>query len=57
MKDFGYYVEDDIMVCVACSENPLYKGLLSVAEEEGYPDGFTCADCGTVVGYKGGTVA
>ena len=51
-KDFGYFVEDEMLICSFCASNPLYYGLLTLAEAEGYPDGFTCADCGDVV--KGG---
>ena len=49
MKEYGYYVEGDGLICLQCGDNPLYDGVLTRAEAEGYPDGFTCADCGTVV--------
>jgi RNA polymerase subunit RPABC4/transcription elongation factor Spt4 len=49
VKEFGYYVEEDVMVCPKCAENPDYVGLLSPAEIEGYPDGYSCDDCNTVV--------
>ena len=49
MKEYGYYVEGDGIICVVCADNPLYQGELTKAEAEGYPDGYTCAGCGTVV--------
>lgn len=49
MKEYGYYVEEDILVCPKCAANPEYTGLLTPAEIEGYPDGFTCTDCNIVV--------
>jgi len=49
MKEYGYYVEGDGLICLQCGNNPLYDGVLTRAEAEGYPDGFTCADCGKVV--------
>jgi hypothetical protein len=49
MKEYGYYVEGDGLICLQCGDNPLYDGVLTRAEAEGYPDGFTCADCGKVV--------
>ena len=49
MKEYGYYVEDLMLVCSSCADNPLYSGLLSTAESEGYPDGYTCADCNITI--------
>ena len=49
MKEYGFYVEGDFMVCPKCAENPEYVGYLEPAESEGYPDGFTCNDCNTVI--------
>jgi DNA-directed RNA polymerase subunit RPC12/RpoP len=55
MKRYGYYIEGDGIICPKCGDNPLYKdnplyaGVLTTAEAEGYPDGYTCADCGIVV--------
>jgi hypothetical protein len=49
-KPFGYYVEEHIMVCPKCANNPEYLGLLTTADKEGYPDGFTCNDCNIAVG-------
>ena len=49
MKEYGYYVEGDILVCPECADNPLYQGLTIGAEAEGYPDGYTCADCNLTV--------
>jgi hypothetical protein len=50
MKEYGYYVEEIVMVCPKCAANTEYVGLLTVAEEEGYPDGYTCNDCDAVIG-------
>jgi DNA-directed RNA polymerase subunit RPC12/RpoP len=49
MKEYGYIVEGDGLICPKCADNPMYKGVLERVEEEGYPDGYTCADCGEVV--------
>jgi len=49
MKEYGYYVEGDSLICSKCADNPLYAGVLTTAEAKGYPDGYTCADCGIVV--------
>lgn len=49
MKEYGYYVEGDGLICPKCADNPLYAGVLTSAEIEGYPDGYTCADCNTIV--------
>ena len=53
MKEYGYYVEGDTLICSNCADNPLYEGVLTSAEIEGYPDGYTCADCGEVVEGEG----
>jgi hypothetical protein len=53
MKEYGFYVEEDIIVCPKCATNPEYVGLLTPVEEEGYPDGFTCDDCSTVIAGNG----
>jgi hypothetical protein len=50
MKEYGYYVVQIVIVCPKCAANPEYVGLLTPAEEEGYPDGYTCNDCNIVVG-------
>lgn len=50
--EFGYYVEGEFMVCPECADNPLYKGLLTIAEQVGYPEGYTCADCGVTYGVE-----
>jgi len=52
MIAYGYYVEGDTLICPQCSDNPLYEGVLTTAEEEGYPDGYTCADCGDTIGAE-----
>jgi hypothetical protein len=49
MRGYGYYVEGDIMICPQCADNPLYEGVLTSAESEGYPDGYTCMDCNTTI--------
>ena len=53
MKEYGYYVEECTMVCPKCATNPEYVGLLTVAEEEGYPDGYTCDDCNATIAGEG----
>ena len=49
MPAYAYGLEDGGVICPPCSDNPLYN--LETVEEEaiGYPDGYTCADCGTTV--------
>jgi len=57
MIGFGFYVEGQTMICSDCATNPLYEEILEEADQEGYPDGYTCDDCNTTVGaenYKGG---
>ena len=49
MKEYGYYVDECIMVCPECAKNPEYVGLLTSAEVEGYPDGYTCDDCNVTI--------
>jgi hypothetical protein len=46
MNSYGFIVEGDGLICSNCADNPLYKGVLEEVEAEGYPDGYTCADCG-----------
>ena len=46
---YGYYVEGDGLICSSCADNPVYAGQLTTAEAEGYPDGYTCSDCGATV--------
>jgi hypothetical protein len=46
----GFYVEGQEMICEPCSFNPMYNLVLTDVDMEGYPDGFTCADCGDTVG-------
>jgi hypothetical protein len=46
----GFYVEGQEMICEPCSFNPIYNLLLTDVDMEGYPDGFTCVDCGDTVG-------
>lgn len=50
MVEFGYHVEGDGIICPECSYNPLYNGVLTEADEAGYPDGYTCLDCGDTYG-------
>jgi uncharacterized Zn finger protein len=45
---FGWDIEGGI-VCPKCGEGEAKK---EEAEAEGYPDGYTCMDCGTVIGGK-----
>lgn len=47
--EYGYTVEGDGLICPKCADNPMYKGALERVDKEGYPDGYTCADCGEVV--------
>ena len=46
MNDYGFIVEGAGLICPKCADNPLYQGLLERVDSEGYPDGYTCADCG-----------
>jgi hypothetical protein len=49
---FGWYIEDGL-ICPKCGETELDK---EEADVDGYPDGYTCLDCGDTVGaenYKG----
>ena len=49
MTVYGYYVEGNSIICPQCGDNPMYNLALTTAEAIGYPDGYTCADCGTVI--------
>jgi hypothetical protein len=56
MSAYGFTVEGDGLICSNCADNPLYNGVLEEVEEQGYPDGYTCADCGNtkqVIAYCG----
>ena len=48
MSDYGFIVEGGGLICPTCADNPLYQGELSLVDSEGYPDGYTCAECGKV---------
>ena len=49
MTAYAYSVEGNSIICPQCNDNPLYN--LATTEEEaiGYPDGYTCTDCGTTI--------
>lgn len=49
MKEYGYFIEDSAIICSSCADNPLYQGQLTTAEAEGYPNGYTCADCNDTI--------
>ena len=49
---FGYHVEGEGIICVKCGDNPMYNYVLTEAEAIGYPDGYTCLDCGDTVGSE-----
>jgi hypothetical protein len=49
MPNYGYYVEDNGLICPACADNPQYQGALTIADEAGYPDGYTCDDCNATI--------
>jgi len=49
MRDYGFYIEGDGLICPQCADNPLYQGVLTRADSEGYPDGYTCTECGTTI--------
>ena len=53
MGDYGFIVEGGGLVCPKCADNPLYQGLLERVEAVGYPDGYTCAECGDLVEREG----
>lgn len=46
-KYYGFIVNDECLVCPECAKNPDYQ--LEGTGREGYPDGYTCVDCGKVV--------
>jgi hypothetical protein len=48
-KEYGYIVEGGALICPACATNPLYNLSLETAYQEGYPEGYSCAECGVVV--------
>ena len=48
MSEYGYTVEGEALICTNCADNPMYNGVLECVSKEGYPDGYTCADCGKV---------
>ena len=53
MKAYAYNVEGAGLMCPDCRDD--YLDTTAVIEEEeaiGYPDGYTCADCGTVTKEK-----
>ena len=53
MKAYGYYVENNGLICAKCAANPQYDGTFTIAEKEGYPDGYTCDDCNTTIKGEG----
>jgi hypothetical protein len=48
VNDYGFMVDEGGLICPKCADNPLYKGELDRVDKEGYPDGYTCDDCGEV---------
>jgi len=48
MSDYGFTIEEGGLICPKCADNPLYEGILEREDQEGYPDGYTCAECGEV---------
>lgn len=48
MSDYGFILEGGGLICAKCADNPLYEGVLERVDKEGYPDGYTCAECGQV---------
>jgi hypothetical protein len=48
MKDYGFILDGGGLICPKCADNPLYKGELDRVDQEGYPDGYTCDECGEV---------
>jgi hypothetical protein len=50
MSDYGFIVNEGGLICPVCADNPFYYiGELDRVDAEGYPDGYTCDDCGKVV--------
>ena len=43
----GYYIDGECLVCPACLGYQATDNIEN-AYDTGYPDGFTCADCGVV---------
>ena len=46
---YGYIVEGGALICLTCASNPLYNLSLESVYQDGYPDGYTCAECDKVV--------
>jgi hypothetical protein len=47
-KNYAYALNEGGIICRKCANNPLYVGELELQDKEGYPDGYTCAECGKV---------
>lgn len=53
VKDYGFIVEGGGLICSKCADNPLYQGFLERVESVGYPQGYSCAECGDTVEGEG----
>jgi hypothetical protein len=47
---FGWEDIEGGIICDNCSDNPMYNNMITEADPIGYPDGYTCADCGDTYG-------
>lgn len=46
MQAIGYTVEGQELICIDCSGNSMYNLATEPVYADGYPDGYTCSDCG-----------
>lgn len=46
---YGYIVVGGILICPTCASSPLHNLPLESVYQDGYPDGYTCAECNKVV--------
>lgn len=55
MKHIAYHVEQDGVICIDCSDNSMYNLITTpvYADEDAYPDGYTCTDCGDTFDSNG----
>ena len=52
-KLIGYFINDESLVCMTCGYANKDAMIIEPAYEDGYPDGFTCADCCNVITTAG----
>jgi hypothetical protein len=49
LENYAFSLEGGGVICPKCADNPLYEGEIERENKEGYPDGYTCSECGTVI--------